>query len=84
MVFDSDNLGPSNAFEALDGAPTRPVAAKYPAADRVRRRDDAEQRLAERVAPGAHRAEVAPAWREAAHRMRVHEPDDVAARFLAA
>jgi hypothetical protein len=84
MAFDSDNLRASDAFDAVNGARARPVAVEYPAADCVRRRDDAKERLAERVGPGAHRAEVARARREAAHRVRVHEPDDVPARLLTA
>jgi hypothetical protein len=79
MAFDSNDLRPSNPLYVHEGAPSRLVAAKYPAADRIRRRDDTEQPLAERVAPASHRAEVSPARREAAHRMRVQEADDVAA-----
>jgi hypothetical protein len=84
MEFDSDDLRFALPLDSRERSPARSVVVEDPRPDRVRRRDDAEQRLAERVAPGAHRAEVAPARREAAHRMRVHEPDDVPARLLTA
>jgi hypothetical protein len=45
--------------------------------------DDAQQRLAQRVAPRAHRAHVPRTGPRAAHRVRVQEPDDVAAGFFA-
>src|SRR3954468_8822961 len=84
MMLNSDQL---RLAAPLDARQSRAVALpviKSPRGDRIGRGDDAEERLAERVAPRAHRADIAAARGEPAHRVRVHEADDVAARFLAA
>jgi hypothetical protein len=82
MGFDSDQLRLANKVHVGDARAGRLVPVKHPAAHGVRRRDDAQQPLAQCVAPRAHRADVAGAGRHPAHRVRVHEADDVAAGFL--
>jgi hypothetical protein len=82
MGLDSDHLRFPNYLDARDPRARRLIPIECPSANRVGRRDHAEQPFAERVAPGAHGADVAAAGGEPTHRVRVHEADHVAARFL--
>jgi hypothetical protein len=82
MGLDSDQLGLSDPLDARQPHAGAAPVIEPPRGQRVRRGDDAQQALAQRVAPRAHGADVATARREPAHRVRVHEPDDVAAVLL--
>jgi hypothetical protein len=84
MVLCSDQSGLADEFDLRHAHAVALPVVEPPRRDRVRRRDDADERLAERVAPRAHGAHVAAARREPAHRVRVHEADDVPALLLAA
>jgi hypothetical protein len=82
MGFDSDQLGLSDALDARQPHAGAASGVEPPRAQRVGRGDDAEQALAQRVAPGAHGAHVAAAGREPAHRVGVQEADHVAAHLF--
>jgi hypothetical protein len=83
MGFDSDQLGLADEFDARQARAVAAIIVEPPGADRGGRGDDAHQALAQGIAPGAHRTHVAGAGRQAAHRVRVHEADDIAVRFFA-
>jgi len=82
MAFDSDHLRFANYFNLRQSLAFGTIIIKPPRADIVRRGDDAEQALAQRIAPGAHGTHIPLARMQPAHRVGVQEADDVAARLF--
>jgi hypothetical protein len=84
MGFNSNHLCLADDLHTRQRLAVGTIVVEAPGADRVRRGDDAHQTLAQGIAPGAHGADVALAGMQPAHRVRMHETDNVAARFLSA
>jgi len=82
-MVDSDDHVPFELLYDRERPPARRVTVEAVRDEPARRGDRAQQRLAQRVAPRAHRAHVARTRPRGAVRVRVHEPDDVAALLLA-
>jgi hypothetical protein len=83
MALDSDHLCLADDLHVCQALAIGTIIIKPPRADRIGRGDDAEQALAQRIAPGAHGTHIALARMQPAHWMRVHEADNVALQFLA-